>query len=426
MKKKTYFGSWLLDFWEIFTHELKLIFSDSGVMVIFFLAGLAYPLLYNVMYLNGILNETPIAIVDNADCSASRRFAREVDATRECAVKYHCINVLEAQELMKEGKIRGYLYFPSDFGEKLARMETATVSAYADMSSFLYYKNILMASNQVMLKEVGSIQMERYAAAGFTGAQAAQLVQAIPYEENNPYNRAFSYSLFLLSAILLVIVQQTLFYGMSMLVGTAREENRSFAILPDRLEGHGVGRVVLGRGLAYWLIYMGISIYIACIVPAIFGIPQRGEFWNIILLLLFFVTDCVMFSMTWSSLITRRESVFLLFLVISPICLFLTGFSWPTAAFPNFWKWFSYIFPTTFGCQGFINMNTAGGDLWTAHDQMIAMTIQTIVYFFTACVAIYVENWVIRHKVALSEKKREIAGRVGVDLDEDRKIIAGK
>ena len=129
---------------------------------------------------------------------------------------------------MKEGKIRGYLYFPADYGEKLARLETATLSAYADMSSFLYYKNILMASNQVMLNEVGSIQMERYAAAGFSGEQAEALIQAIPYEENNPYNRAFSYSLFLLSAILLVIVQQTLFYGMSMLVGTAREENRSF------------------------------------------------------------------------------------------------------------------------------------------------------------------------------------------------------
>lgn len=162
-------------------------------------------------------------------------------------------------------------------------METATLSAYADMSSFLYYKNILLAANQVMLKEVGSIQMERYAAAGFTGIQAESLIQAIPYEENNPYNRAFSYSLFLLSAILLVIVQQTLFYGMSMLVGTAREENRSFASLPDKLEGHGVGRVVLGRGAAYWLIYMGISIYIACIIPAMFGIPQRGEFWEIIL-----------------------------------------------------------------------------------------------------------------------------------------------
>ena len=181
MKKNSYARMWFQDFWGIFTHELRQIFTDSGVMVIFFLAGLAYPILYNFMYLNGILNETPIAIVDNADCSASRRFAREIDATRECQIKYHCVNVDEAQTLMKEGKIRGYLYFPSDFGEKLARMETATLSAYADMSSFLYYKNILMAANQVMLHEVGSIQMERYAAAGFSGIQAESLIQSIPY-----------------------------------------------------------------------------------------------------------------------------------------------------------------------------------------------------------------------------------------------------
>ena len=426
MKKNSYARMWFQDFWGIFTHELRQIFTDSGVMVIFSLAAIPYTILSNNTYLNGNLNATPIAIVDNADCSASRRFAREVDATRECRIKYHCVNVDEAQTLMKEGKIRGYLYFPSDFGEKLARMETATLSAYADMSSFLYYKNILMAANQVMLHEVGSIQMERYAATGFSGIQAESLIQAIPYEENNPYNRAFSYSLFLLSAILLVIVQQTLFYGMSMLVGTAREENRSFALLPDKLEGHGVGRVVLGRGMAYWLIYMGISMYIAFIIPAMFGIPQRGNYWDILLLLLFFVTDCVMFSMTWSSLITRRESVFLLFLVMSPICLFLTGFSWPTEAFPEFWKWFSYIFPTTFGCQAFINMNTAGGDLWTAHDQMIGLTIQTIIYFALACIAVYAENWYLHHKEILKEKKRELAARAGVDLDEDRKIIAGE
>lgn len=426
MKRQSYARTWFRDVWEIFANELRLIFTDSGVMVIFFLAGLAYPVVYNIMYLNGILNETPVAIVDNADCADSRRFVRELDATRECLVKCHCINMDEAKRLLEEGDVRGIIYFPGDFGEKLARMETATVSAYTDMSSFLYYKNVLMATNQVMLKEVGSIQMERYAAAGFTGQEAAQLVQAIPYEENNPYNRTFSYSVFLLSAILLVIVQQTMFYGMSMLVGTAREEHRGLAILPSTLEGHGVGRSVIGRGAAYWLIYMGIAIYIACIIPAVFGIPQRGNFWDIILLLLFFVTDCVMFSMTWSSLITRRESVFLLFLIISPICLFLTGFSWPTESFPRFWRWFSYLFPTTPGCQAFINLNTAGGDLWTAHDQMIVMTIQTIVYFFLACVGMYVENWAVQHRERLAAAKKLLAERAGIDMDEDRRIIAGE
>lgn len=425
MKTDSYIRSWIKDYRDILRHELKLIFSDTGVMIIFFLAGLAYPLLYNIMYLNGILSDTPIAIVDNSDCSDSRRYIREVDATRECEIKYHCTDMDEAERLMKEGKVHGILYFPEDYGDKLARLETATVSMYADMSSFLYYKNVLMATNMVMLNEVGSIQMERYAAAGFTGQEAAQFIQAIPYEENNPYNRAFSYEYFLISAILLVIVQQTLFYGMSLLVGTAREENRSFATLPDTIEEHGVCRVVLARGTAYWLIYMAISIYIACIVPALFGIPQRGQFMDIILLLLFFVTDCVMFSFTWSTFITRRESVFLLFLVMSPVCLFLTGFSWPKEAFPGFWRYFSYIFPTTFGARGFINLSTAGGDLWTAHKELTAMTIQTIVYFGTSCIAIYAENWIVKNRIHFNRLKIRIAEKAGFDIDEDRKIIAG-
>ena len=426
-ERKTYLGRWFEDFKGICGHELKQIFSDWGVMLIFFVAGLLYPLLYNVVYLNGVLNDTPIAVVDEAACSDSRRYIRELDATREVEVAYKCVNMAEAQKLMQERKVNGIVLFPRDFGEKLARMETATLSVYCDMSSFLYYKNVLMSTNHVMLHEIGQIQIERYAEAGFTGIEAEQLVQAIPYEENNPYNQAFSYSIFLLSVILLVIIQQTMFYGMSLLVGTQREENRSFASLPYNLQGRGMGRVVLGRGFAYWSLYMMISIYIATIVPAIFGLPQRGNFWDILILLLFFVTDCVYFSMTFSTIITRRESVFVLFLFMSPICVFLTGTSWPSTAIPGFWKLFSYIFPTTFGCQAFVNMSTAGGDLSAAHDQMVALTIQTVIYFFLSTAAVYAENWVIRHKKEIEFRKELIEKEMGIDYDEeDRLIIQGE
>lgn len=426
-KRETYARTWLKDFCYIACNELKQIFSDGGVMLIFFVAGLLYPLLYNVVYLNGILNDTPIAVVDEAACSESRRYIRELDATREVEIAYKCINMDEAERLMKERKVNGIVLFPRDFGEKIQRMETSTISVYCDMSCFLYYKNVLMSTNHVMLHEIGQIQVERYAAAGFTDIEAAQLVQGIPYEENNPYNQAFSYSIFLLSAILLVIIQQTLFYGMSLLVGTQREQNRSFASLPYHLQGHGMGRVVLGRGFAYWGLYMAIGIYIALIVPAIFGLPQRGQFWNIMALLLFFVTDCVYFSMTFSTLITKRESVFVLFLFMSPICLFLTGTSWPTTAIPGFWKVFSYIFPTTFGVQAFVNMSTAGGDLSTAHDQMIALTIQTVVYFFLSTIAVYIENWIIRHKEEIEERKAALEKEIGIDFnEEDRRMITGE
>ena len=255
-----------------------------------------------------------------------------------------------------------------------------------------------MATNHVMLDEMHSIQKTRYAAIGYSEQQISQLVQPVKYEENMPFNRNFSYGIFFLSAALMIVIQQTMFYGVSMLAGTMREENRSFAIMPDHLKGRGINRVVLGRGGAYWLIYMAISAYVAAIVPRIAGLPQNGTFGSIMLLMMFYVTACVLFSFTFSTLIRRRETVFVLFLFMSPICLFLTGFSWPTSSFPMVWKLFSYIFPSTFAAQAFINMNTAGADLSLVEPQMTALTIQIVAYYLLSCIAVFVENKLIKRK----------------------------
>ena len=404
--------TWLHNFLDIMLHELRGIFKDAGVLIIFFVGGLGYPIIYSLVYHNGILEDTPIAVVDDSADPYSRRYIRELDATREVSVAYICVNMEEARRLLQQRKVNGIVYFPRDFGEKVVRGETAKLSIYADMSSFLYYKNLLMGANFVMLDEIKNIQIERFSAAGYSGQTLSQLVEPMKYEDNNPYNRAFSYGIFFLSAALLLVIQQTMFYGMSLRVGTMREESHSPALLPSVVEGSGVGRVVLGRGAAYWLLYMGIGMYIAYIVPAAFGLPQRGDFRDIFVLLLFFVTDCVLFCSTWSSLITRRETVFVLLLFMSPVALFLTGFSWPSSAFPAFWRYFSYIFPSTFGCQAFINLNTAGGDLSTVRELIAALAVQTIIYYILSSVAIYVENWIVRHKEQIRAKRSLVEERI--------------
>ena len=213
-----------------------------------------------------------------------------------------------------------------------------------------------------------------------------------------PTTKEEAYSIFFLSAVLLIVVQQTMFYGVSMLTGTMREENRSFAVLPDRLKGHGISRTVLGRGAAYWLLYIAIGTYVAALVPRIFGLPQNCPFGEIFILLLFYVSACVVFSFTFSSLIRHRETVFVLFLFMSPICLFLTGFSWPAGSFPGFWKVFSYLFPSTFAVRAFINMNTAGASLAMAAPQVAALTIQIIVYYFLSCMSVFIENQLLKRR----------------------------
>jgi ABC-2 type transport system permease protein len=263
--KNTYFNTWIKDWWDIFCNEFKQILADEGVMIIFVVAGLIYPILYNFVYYGGIINDTPMAVVDLASCKESRKFIREMDATREVKIAAKCMNMEEAKDLMAKRKVNGIIYFPADYGMKMARHEQAYVSVYCDMSAFLYCKNDLIGTNMVMIHDMRELQLDRFKEKGLTDEAANQQVLPMGYDDNKPYNPQANYSFFLITGIMLIMIQQIMYYGMSVLVGTNREENRSFASLPDKLEGHGRVRIVLGRGAAYWLLFMGIGIYI--VVP---------------------------------------------------------------------------------------------------------------------------------------------------------------
>ncbi|MBQ1912758.1 MAG: ABC transporter permease [Bacteroidales bacterium] len=387
-EKISYLGQWIRDTYRIFVEELRMVVRDSGVMLIFCFAGLVYPLLYNWIYGYGVVDEMPVAVVDNSQGSYSRRYIREVDATREVAIAYDCVSMEEARKLMEEQKVHGIIYVPSDFDEKLNRMEQATVSTYADMSTFLYYKDLTVATNKVMLDEVHKIQAERYAAAGYTGQDATQLIEPVQYDEYLQYNPAISFTMFFVYMAMMMILQQVMFYGSSTLAGTLREEGRSFT---QHATGGGMGRIVLGRGFAYYLIFIVLGVYGTLLVPTLFHLPLHCDWTAMLVLLLFYVADIIFFSFTWSSAITKRETVLVLLLFVTPIAVFLTGFTWPESQFPYIWKVLSYVFPSTFGCRAYMTLSMSGS-LEAIAPEIRAMTVQTGVYFLLASLAARVEN----------------------------------
>ena len=387
-EKITYLGQWIRDTFKIFADELGMVVHDNGVMLIFCFAGLVYPLLYNWIYGYGVVDEMPVAVVDNSQGSYSRRYIREVDAAREVAIAYDCVSLAEARELMEQQKVHGIIYIPSDFDEKLNLMEQATVSTYADMSTFLYYKDLTVATNKVMLDEVHKIQAERYAAAGYTGQDATQLIEPVQYDEYLQYNPAISFTMFFVYMAMMMILQQVMFYGSSTLAGTLREEGRSFA---QQATGGGMGRIVLGRGFAYYLIFIVLGVYGTLLVPTLFHLPLHCDWTAVLVLLLFYVADIIFFSFTWSSAITKRETVLVLLLFVTPIAVFLTGFTWPESQFPYLWKVLSYVFPSTFGCRAYMTL-CMSGSLEAIAPEIRALTIQTGIYFLLASLAARVEN----------------------------------
>lgn len=382
------YSKWLKvqDTWNVFTDELKRIFRDPGVVVIFFVATLAYPILYNFIYWKDNVENVPVAVVDMSKSPESRNFLHRWNATPDIKITHYCTSMAEAEQLMRAQKIHGIIYFPSDFAECLnTGLKTAHISLFCDMSSFLYMKAVYLSCNRVMLEDMSRIQVDRYEAMGMDKQFSWMLVQAAPYTETALFCESGGYASFLIPAVLMLILHQTLFFGICMLGGTAREENKELFLLLGHKRGYSVLRIALGRSAAYFLIYFALAALVLLGVPRLFGLPHVGDPIAILKFVVPYLLAVIFFSMSVSVFIRNRESGMVILASTSLIFLFIAGVSWPQQMLPDAWRYLSYFFPYTWGVHGFLHINTMGATLEITSREYIALWILAGGYFLTTC-----------------------------------------
>ena len=391
------------DLFYIWKEEFRTTFRDQGVLIFFILVPLAYPLIYAFIYTNETLRDVPVAVVDNSRSSMSREYLRKVDATPDVHIISHCADMEEAQLLMKERRAYGIIYVPDDFSDKIVRGEQTQVSIFCDMSGLLYYKCILLANTEVSLEMNADIKTQR--AGNTTDRQDEITAYPIAYQDVALYNPTNGFAAFLIPAVLILIIQQTLLLGIGLSAGTAREKNQFRNLVPINRHYNGTLRIVLGKGLSYFLVYALVSVYVLCVVPWLFSLNQIAIPGELALFITPYLAACIFFAMTASVVIRNRETCMLLFVFTSVPLLFLSGISWPAASIPPFWKYISYIFPSTFGINGYVRINNMGATLNEVETEYQALWLQAGIYFITTCL---VYRWqIIRSRKKVIEEYRK-------------------
>lgn len=369
----------------IFINELNRIFHDPGVMIIFFLATLAYPFLYKAMYWNEQITDIPVAVVDLSHSPESRDFLHKWEATPDVVLAYYCTSMDEAEVLLRDQKVHGIIYFPRDFSAQLADpLGQAHLSLYCDMSSFLYMKGIFLSCNMVMLESMCNIQIDRYERMGYGHEFAWELVQEAPYTETALFTPTGGYGSFLIPAVLVMILHQTLFFGICMMAGTIREEKNELYRIPGRRRGYSAFRIICGRGAAYFVIYYALAAILLGLLPRLFDLPHIGAISDILWFNVPFILSVIFMAMCVGFFILNRETGMVLLITSSLIFLFVAGISWPKEMVPDGWRYFSYFIPYTWAANGFIHINSMGATLSTTRTEFLALWGLTILYFSIA------------------------------------------
>jgi len=389
----------ILNIFQIWYREIGNIFRDKGIMIFILFVPLAYPLLYSYVYTNEVVREVPVAVVDESHSELSRELLRKMDASPDMKIVAYCDNLSAAQEMIRRQEVYGIVRIPSDFTRELWKGNQAPIGLYCDMSSMLYYKALLLTATNVSLEVNKDIKVNHYLPST-TDRQAEITRMPIDYDYVPLYNPQSGFAAFLIPPVLMLIIQQTLLLGIGMSTGNSREHHMG-SVIPFHPWYKNPVHIVIGKALPYFMLYIILGVYMFAVVTRLFTLPQLGHFTTFIAFLVPFVLACIFLAMVLSSFIYRREDSILLLVFLSVPMLFLSGLSWPASDMPAFWKYFSYLFPSTFGMNGYVRITSSGARLSDISSEYIALWIQAGVYFLLAC-------WFYRRQIkCLLTRKRE-------------------
>ena len=274
-------------------------------------------------------------------------------------------------------------------------MEQGVVSVYCDMSLMLTYKAIYQTS--VAVSQTMGAEIQKRVSGNYTDREDLITTRPLDFADVPIFNPAGGYGNFIIPAVLMLILQQTLVLGIGLAAGTARERNRFEDLVPIHKCYGGVYRIVGGKAMCYIMIYIFMAAWLTIIVPRIFSFLTLIHWQDLLALMIPYLLACVFFGMTVSCLVRYRENVMLIMVFVSVPLLFLSGVSWPQSNIPGVWQGISWLFPSTFGIRAFVRMNTLGGTLSDVLLEVRCLWIHVAVYFGVACL-------VYGHQLRLSRK----------------------
>lgn len=377
---------------SIILNEFKTI-SGSFAIVLVLMGGIfMYGLLYNYMYAPDVVRNVPVVVVDNSKTELSREYIRLLNATPQVDVIATGEDYPQAQELMKMDEAAGILYLPYDFTDRVSRGDESVFIMYETTNAFLNYLAMQEASAGSMLALNDRYRPEMVI---FLPSQAAaQLSVAKPINVAGTalYNYTEGYGTYLIPAVLIVIMFQTLL----MVIGMVSGEERQFKLLQVYRPTFGqAGRLVIGKTFVYMMLYAVFSLFLLGLIPLIFDLPDIGNVWNIIMLLIPFLMATSFFGLTASVIFTDSDAPLLMIAFFSVGLIFLSGVSYPLELMPWYWKLSHFLIPAAPATLAYVKLNSMGASMAEIHTEYVTLWVQCAVYFVLAC-------WAYRYNIRKS------------------------
>ena len=384
----------LNDILRITRYEYQSILHSLPIMVVLGGGIFLYGMLYNYMYSPNVLREVPVVVVDESQTPLSRHYIRLLDATPQVRVQGVITQMPEARKRMKETEVAGILSLPADFDTKVGKSEEAVFVSFNNTMAFLSYAAFKEASSGAMLALDDEVRPGQVVFLQPDVVQPVINTPSIQVQGIALYNESGGYATYLIPAVLMVIIFQTMLMVISMRCGKENEQRMRPLLGVSRHDSsRGMAmNIVIGKSVVYVGFYALFAIFLLGLLPLVFDLPHLASPLLLIQLMIPFLFATAFFGLACSPCFKDSDAPLLLIAFFSVGLLFLSGISWPLELMPWPWRLLHCLLPAPVGVLAFVKATSMGADISDISREMMLLWGQCAVYFIVAC-------WVYQRRI---------------------------
>ena len=339
--------------WRAWVDTLKTIAADKGVLLLIAIAPVIYGFFYPWPYAEQAVTRVPVAVVDYDHSNLSRQITRFAQASPRIDVRMVIGDEHQARQALWRGEIEGYAILPRDLKRDVLRGSPAVATVEANGSYALLNKAVLSGFAEAVGTVSAGVEIRKLQASGQSAPQAQAGRNPINTQMVALFNPTEGYGSYVVPAVALLIIQQTLLMGVGMLVGLWAETGQHRADAATWL-----GRILGFSSVGYLsgLLYFSWIFWVQ-------DFPRGANMGGALVLLAFYIPAICTLGALLGVWFGNRERALQVLLFTALPMAFVSGFSWPAEALPELLQALRWLFPSTAGIQASLRLNQMGAPL---------------------------------------------------------------
>ncbi|AWV97111.1 ABC transporter permease [Arcticibacterium luteifluviistationis] len=383
--------------------EFKRIFSNNVLLAIFIGAPIFYGLLLGYVYEGAKVINLPIVIVDEDNSPISDKIIDAFSDNEGLSVsglRYAPGNLINEMPTMQYAAV---ITIPSGFEADILQKRHPEIRVDLNMANMLNANTASKNIQSVLMTLNAGIEIEGLKKQGMPPPQALASYESFKINFNKLYNSSGNYVTFMLPGILGAIMQQVIFLALALVF--ARDfEDGYFGTLVKKSK-FSLYHILL-KSIPFLLMIPVMWAIVSLFIPY-FKID--ADIYNLPMLVLATLLSLasMFIGMLFSIAIPSQLKATELLMVISTPAFILSGFTWPTMAFPHAISQVAQYIPLTQFLSAFRKIAFYGGDLAAVKPEINML----LLIMFVALVAMVLLLQVKIYLFGKKQAKRKIVAK---------------